>query len=52
MHAKTNIGRVQVQPTEEEWLGGLNYLRSVGQQCEKRGNLSEFVLFSDVLGQS
>jgi len=42
----------EVEPTEDEWLEGLNYLRNCGKKCEDRGNLSEFVLFSDILGVS
>lgn len=37
---------------QDEWLEGLNLLRNIGKKCEERGNLSEFVLFSDVFGVS
>jgi len=42
----------EVEPHEGEWIESLNFLRSIGQKCEERGNLSEFVLMSDVLGVS
>jgi hydroxyquinol 1,2-dioxygenase len=42
----------EVEPTEGEWIGALNFMRSIGAKCEERGNLSECVLFSDVLGVS
>ena len=40
----------EVGLTHEEWIGGLNYLASVGHMCSD--NRSEFILLSDVLGLS
>ena len=40
----------EVNLTHEEWIGGLNYLASVGHMCSD--NRSEFILLSDVLGLS
>jgi len=42
----------EIEPNEGEWIESLNFLRGIGQKCEERGNLSEFVLFSDIMGVS
>eukprot|EP01079_Euglenida_sp_SAG-EU17-18_P000094 gene94-2347_t len=41
-----------VRPTEGEWIASMGMLRAAGRKCEERGNASEFVLLSDVLGVS
>lgn len=39
-----------VEPTEEEWFKGIQYLTDVGHMCDE--NRQEFVLLSDTLGVS
>lgn len=40
----------EVEPTREEWMGGIEYLTRVGHKCQ--GARQEFILLSDVLGVS
>lgn len=40
----------EVQPTEREWMQGIEFLTAVGQKCDERRQ--EFILLSDVLGAS
>ncbi len=40
----------EVEPTREEWMGGIEYLTRVGHMCQ--GARQEFILLSDVLGVS
>ncbi len=38
----------EVEPTEEEWLAGIDFLTRTGQWCDERRQ--EFILLSDTLG--
>ena len=40
----------EVEPTREEWMGGIEFLTRVGHMCQ--GARQEFILLSDVLGVS
>ncbi len=40
----------EVEPTREEWIGGIEFLTRVGHMCQ--GARQEFILLSDVLGVS
>jgi hydroxyquinol 1,2-dioxygenase len=40
----------EVEPTEQEWLTGIEFLTSVGKMCDDKRQ--EFILMSDVLGVS
>ena len=39
-----------VEPTEAEWMAGIQFLTSVGKMCDEKRQ--EFILMSDVLGVS
>ena len=38
----------EVEPTEEEWMAGIQFLTEVGQMCDDKRQ--EFILLSDTLG--
>src|SRR6185295_13785080 len=40
----------EIEPTEREWLTGIEFLTSVGKMCDDKRQ--EFILMSDVLGVS
>ena len=40
----------EVEPTRDEWMGGIEFLTRVGHMCQ--GARQEFILLSDVLGVS
>ena len=40
----------EVEPTEAEWMAGIQFLTAVGQKCAE--NRQEFILLSDTLGVS
>ena len=40
----------EVEPTEAEWMAGIEFLTAVGQKCA--ANRQEFILLSDTLGVS
>lgn len=40
----------EVEPTEQEWLAGIEFLTRVGKKCDDKRQ--EFILMSDVLGVS
>jgi hydroxyquinol 1,2-dioxygenase len=40
----------EVEPTEQEWIAGIEFLTQVGKKCDDKRQ--EFILFSDVLGVS
>ncbi|WP_266031746.1 dioxygenase family protein [Brucella intermedia] len=40
----------EIEPTEKEWLAGIEFLTAVGQTCDDKRQ--EFILLSDTLGAS
>src|SRR6187549_2898823 len=40
----------EVEPTEAEWMAGIDFLTRVGRMCDDKRQ--EFILMSDVLGVS
>lgn len=38
----------EVEPTQEEWMSGIQFLTRTGQMCDDKRQ--EFILFSDITG--